>query len=686
MEQYLVSARKYRPARFEDVVGQQHVTTTLKNALRNKKLAQSFLFTGPRGVGKTTCARILAKVINCENQTDDFEACSACSSCVSFQEGSSFDIFELDAASNNSVEDIRNLIEQVRFAPQAGKFKVYIIDEVHMLSSSAFNAFLKTLEEPPSYVVFILATTEKHKILPTILSRCQVFDFRRITVSSMVKHLNSIAADEKLVVEDKAIHLVAQKADGALRDALSLFDRLASFSDGNISYEEVLAQLSILDHAYFFQIVDRLLLEDSAGTLNLLDEILNKGFDGAEFIHGLSAHIRDLLVCKDAQTADLLEVSEDVRPHFETQAAVAPVHFLLNALNIANECGIHYREAINKRLQVELALLKMVHLNHLVRPPAKPPVATATALPPAGKTPANPPVNPATATEKGTPKQETPKPPAAEVQPTNTKVSEPANLQPEEPTYESLPPLNQLMPSKMQENPPADPPTNEVAQPGNEVQPGKLKEVEDVQQNSQPIQEQQQEPSSLQEPKPPALNVNSGLTEAPEQSPPPGPEEAPSSPGQKKSGMLLSSLKELTDHHFEVESKKKRVMSVEESSFDQNRLDEIYQIFANEQKGRVKSILLGHKPTLEKNVMVVVTHRVVDESCLREYCQIFVENAVDSEALNNFEMSIQLKRKEGSEPKKRIAYTDKDILSEMIEKKPALKTLIENLKLDLKYG
>lgn len=684
MEQYLVSARKYRPARFEDVVGQQHVTTTLKNALRNKKLAQSFLFTGPRGVGKTTCARILAKVINCENQTEDFEACGTCSSCVSFQSGSSFDIFELDAASNNSVEDIRNLIEQVRFAPQAGKFKVYIIDEVHMLSSSAFNAFLKTLEEPPSYVVFILATTEKHKILPTILSRCQVFDFRRITVSSMVKHLKGIAADEKLVVEDKAIHLVAQKADGALRDALSLFDRLASFSDGNISYEEVLAQLSILDHAYFFQVVDRLLLEDSAGTLKLLDEILNKGFDGAEFIHGLSAHIRDLLVCKDAQTTDLLEVSEDVRPNFEQQANAAPVHFLLNALNIANECGIHYREAINKRLQVELALLKMVYLNHLIRPPAKPPAPKTGALNP----------NNAAASNQSTSDQSPVNvlrddPPKAQFEPKSqmpaneqkeenegpkeiTKVKPGAEEPKQELTLESLPPLNKLMPSKILENQSDVPPVNEAVELKSSSDSPK---EESLKVDPSPSNEREE------------LESKDEQAEAPEQSPPPGTGNAPSSPRQKKSGMVLSSLQDLTEHHFEEESKKQKKVNVADSTFKQSRLDELYGQFAKGQKQRrVRSVLLAHKPVLTGNVMTVITHKRVDESLLREHCQIFVEKTVIDESLIDFEMKIELKRKEGEEKKARIAYTDKDILAEMIQKKPELKTLIEKLKLDLKYG
>lgn len=363
MERYLVSARKYRPVRFSEVVGQEQVTRTLSNALSSGHLAQSFLFCGSRGVGKTTCARILAKAINCESPEKDMEPCNTCGSCQAFNQNASFNIFELDAASNNSVEDIRQLIEQVRFAPQSGKYKVYIIDEVHMLSGSAFNAFLKTLEEPPSHAIFILATTEKHKIIPTILSRCQIYDFKRIDVRDMVRHLKEICAREGVTAEDAALHIIAQKADGGLRDALSLFDKVVSYCGNNLRYAEVAENLSILDHDLYFRITGRLLTEDAAGVLATYDEVLRKGFEGEVFILGLAEHFRNLLVCKDRASAGLLEVSDDIQHLYHEQAALTPQDFLLNALQISNQCDIHYKTARNKRLHVELALLKMAYLS-----------------------------------------------------------------------------------------------------------------------------------------------------------------------------------------------------------------------------------------------------------------------------------------------------------------------------------
>lgn len=362
MDNFIVSARKYRPATFDTVVGQQHITVTLKNAIKNNQLAQAFLFCGPRGVGKTTCARILAKTINCEHLRDDIEACGECDSCKSFQNGNSFSIHELDAASNNSVDDIRNLIDQVRIPPQTGKYKIYIIDEVHMLSQQAFNAFLKTLEEPPSYAIFILATTEKHKILPTILSRCQIFDFNRIKVADMANHLASIAEKEGVSHDADGLHMIAQKADGGLRDALSMFDQIVSFSNKQVTYQAVIDNLNILDYEYYFRLTDAILKEDAPSALLILDEILAHGFEGSHFISGLSSHFRDLLVAKEPATLKLLDTSDTIRQRYLQQSKEVSPGVLLSALNIANQCEINYRTSKNQRLQVELALLKMCHL------------------------------------------------------------------------------------------------------------------------------------------------------------------------------------------------------------------------------------------------------------------------------------------------------------------------------------
>ncbi|WP_425635779.1 DNA polymerase III subunit gamma/tau [Algoriphagus yeomjeoni] len=368
MENFVVSARKYRPADFKSVVGQQHITTTLQNAIKNNHLAQAFLFCGPRGVGKTTCARILAKTINCEDLQADFEACGKCESCVSFQNNSSFNIYELDAASNNSVDDIRNLVDQVRYAPQKGQYKVYIIDEVHMLSNQAFNAFLKTLEEPPKYAIFILATTEKHKIIPTILSRCQIFDFNRIQIKDISGHLQYIAEKEKVDYEEEALRLIATKADGALRDALSMFDLIVTYSAGKkVTYHETIGNLHILDYDYYFKVLDALVSEDLSQVLLIFDEILKKGFDGHNFIVGLCEHLRDLLVAKDPATVELIEVSESAKERYLQQTEAASASFLLSALNIANQCDIHYKTSKNQRLHVELALMKMAKLPQAFR-------------------------------------------------------------------------------------------------------------------------------------------------------------------------------------------------------------------------------------------------------------------------------------------------------------------------------
>ena len=362
MEEYIVSARKYRPMTFDSVVGQSSLTTTLKNAVKSGKLAHAYLFCGPRGVGKTTCARIFAKAINCEHPREDGEACNECESCKSFNEQRSYNIFELDAASNNSVENIKALMEQTRIPPQIGRYKVFIIDEVHMLSTAAFNAFLKTLEEPPSHVIFILATTEKHKILPTILSRCQIYDFERMTVSNTVNHLKRVAEKEGIKYEEEALNVIAEKADGGMRDALSIFDQAASFCMGNITYKKVIEDLNVLDSENYFKIVECSLINKVNEIMLLLNNILGKGFDGGNLINGLASHIRNVLMAKDQQTLPLLETSEQQRQKFYEQAQKCPVNFLYKALNILNQCDINYKQSSNKRLLVEISLIQVAQI------------------------------------------------------------------------------------------------------------------------------------------------------------------------------------------------------------------------------------------------------------------------------------------------------------------------------------
>jgi DNA polymerase III subunit gamma/tau len=366
MENFVVSARKYRPQNFNTVVGQSHITTTLKNAILNNHLAHAFLFCGPRGVGKTTCARILAKTINCTHVTKDGEACNECESCISFEKGGSLNIHELDAASNNSVDDIRTLVEQVRFAPQAGKYKVYIVDEVHMLSTSAFNAFLKTLEEPPPFAIFILATTEKHKILPTILSRCQIFDFRRINNNDTVLHLEEIIDKEHIKAEKNALQLIAQKSEGCMRDALSILDKIVSFSNGELTYANTLEHLNILDEAYFFKLLDYLTKQDLTNAMLLYDEINQKGFEGDMVLYGLASFIRNLLVCKDPASAQLLESIESWRAQYVSTAADLSTPYLVSALNLLNEAEIQFKMARNKRLHVEMAIIKLNFLQQAI--------------------------------------------------------------------------------------------------------------------------------------------------------------------------------------------------------------------------------------------------------------------------------------------------------------------------------
>ncbi|VBB45116.1 DNA polymerase III, tau subunit [uncultured Paludibacter sp.] len=367
MESFIVSARKYRPTTFKSVVGQTALTTTLKNAIKSNHLAHAYLFCGPRGVGKTTCARIFAKTINCANLTADFEACNECESCKSFNDQRSYNIHELDAASNNGVDDIRSLTDQVRIPPQMGKYSVYIIDEVHMLSQGAFNAFLKTLEEPPAHAIFILATTEKHKIIPTILSRCQIYDFNRITVTDTINHLKYVASQEGVTIDENALNVIAQKSDGGMRDALSIFDQLVSFCGNNITYQKVIENLNVLDYEYYFRLINTFLQGNVTEALLVFNEILNKGFEAQHFITGLSSHLRDVLVSKDTSTIQLLEVGAEIGERYKQQALSCPIPFIFSALNISNECDLNYRISKNKRLLVELALIKMCQITHPIK-------------------------------------------------------------------------------------------------------------------------------------------------------------------------------------------------------------------------------------------------------------------------------------------------------------------------------
>jgi DNA polymerase-3 subunit gamma/tau len=423
MDNFVVSARKYRPSTFSTVVGQEVITNTLKNAIRNQQIAQAFLFTGPRGVGKTTCARIFAKTINCTNLTPEGEACGSCPSCEAFGKTSSFNVFELDAASNNSVDDIRILVDQVRIPPQVGKYKVYIIDEVHMLSSQAFNAFLKTLEEPPPYAKFILATTEKFKIIPTILSRCQIFDFRRINVDDIASHLAFVAKSENVEADAEALHVIAKKADGALRDALSMFDQLVSFSGNELKYQHVIENLNVLDNEYYFRLTDYFLKADARNALLILNEIMDNGFDGQHFVIGLGQHLRNLLVSQDKETVELLETSKSVKAHFLHQAAQCSPAFLLKSLEIINKCDLNYKISNNKRLLIEIALLQICSL------------VTA----PSDKTPDN--ISMAAEPASVRPTHSAPQPIKAKVQ--ENVLVEPPSPKPLEPPVKSMDPVSE---------------------------------------------------------------------------------------------------------------------------------------------------------------------------------------------------------------------------------------------------
>ncbi len=624
MDNFIVSARKYRPITFESVVGQAHITGTLKNAIKNNQLAQAFLFCGPRGVGKTTCARILAKTINCQNPNQQMEPCGVCESCVSFQQGNSFSIHELDAASNNSVEDIRNLTEQVRIPPQTGKFKIYIIDEVHMLSSAAFNAFLKTLEEPPSYAIFILATTEKHKIIPTILSRCQIFDFNRIKVDDMAKHLADIAGKETIAFDMEGLHLIAQKADGGLRDALSMFDQIASFSNRNISYQAVIDNLNILDYDYYFKVTDALLAQDVAACLVLFDEILAKGFDGNHFIIGLASHLRNLLVGRDSATLHLLEVSEGIKQKYLVQAQQTDASFLISALNLANQCDLNYRTSKNQRLQVELALIKIAHLPSVLHLSAAAPAADVKK-------------------KLVSPTAEAPVAPNAEIKPAEAPKPSPEPVP-------SIPSLAINTPIEQTEAPIlAAEPKSESSVPS-EIPAAELPIIET------PVPEPIIEKASVSLPKPSLM-----------------------APGIS----LIPNLNDLTSAQVE-EEEPQYLTGDSADEFSQeiliNRWNEYAELVKKQGKINLFTLLTANAPVLQPGFQIelAIENKIQENQLMHE--RIDLLNFLRKD-LNNYQIELITKLVENTE-KKRL-YTSVDKYQHMLEKNPKLEEFKKRFNLDL---
>jgi DNA polymerase-3 subunit gamma/tau len=624
MENFIVSARKYRPATFETVVGQQHITGTLQNAIKNNQLAQAFLFCGPRGVGKTTCARILAKTINCTNLTPEQEACGTCESCVSFQTGHSFNFHELDAASNNSVDDIRSLIEQVRIPPQAGKYKIYIIDEVHMLSANAFNAFLKTLEEPPSYAIFILATTEKHKILPTILSRCQIFDFNRIQVDDIANHLNKIAIRENISVDSDGLHIIAQKADGGLRDALSMFDQIVSYTNKNLTYKAVIDNLNILDYDYYFKLIDFLSSGDVSQTLLLFNEVLNNGFDGNNFINGLASHFRNLLVGKDSQTLRLLEVSENIKQKYLAQSKLTDLGFILTALNLANQCDLIYKNSKNQRLQVELALIKMCHIPSVIQL-AQQPRATDIDQD-KKKTLISPEVK----------KAETPK--VEEQIKETTEVEEPKNLKVE---HASIADLKDFL------------------------------DQEDLQDLPDHLDVALPTEIPVQIPKTPSVNKpSSGSIKI----------------QPLHTTKITSLIPSLTDlervANGEEDKGPQYVSGNEKQEFTDEQFFEFWKIYTQKAKDADKIhlyTLMNNDPIINGTEITVLVENLALESTLQDE-KIELLNFLRT-ALKNFDLQIVSKRAENTQ-KKRI-YTNKDKYTYMVEKNPQLEEMRRRFNLDI---
>lgn len=641
MDSFIVSARKYRPASFATVVGQASITNTLKNAIRNQQIAQAFLFTGPRGVGKTTCARIMAKTINCQNLTSDGEACNECESCVSFARSASFNIYELDAASNNSVDDIRTLVDQVRIPPQSGKYKVYIIDEVHMLSTAAFNAFLKTLEEPPPYVKFILATTEKHKILPTILSRCQIFDFRRISVEDIAHHLAYVAKEEHIEADPDALHIVAQKADGGLRDALSMFDQLVSFAGNTLTYKQVIENLNVLDHDYYFKITDYILQGNISQTLLTINEIIDNGFDGQHFIIGLGQHFRSLLVSQDQETVQLLETSAKIRNLYLQQASACNAAFLVKVLEINNQCDLDYKISNNKRLHLEIALMQMCRLASPDGP--KPEVNTnyVSAQPT--------PVKPISSTPVSRPVQDDLPP----------KVSEPEpEIKAAEPVVEEKPVTNEAQPVIEEETPVA-----RAAEP------------------EQTYAEPEPEKTETQ-PEAPAIQLPAPRPEAPKPTPP----GSSTFSGINIGGLMNphSAKDKLAEEEEEEGEEKEEVLPTGREPFSQEDLERVWMPMAKSVSTDLANLYhsLTNRPVvLNEDYRVVVT---VDNKI--QHNDIFLKLPEILQFLRNElkNWGIQLEILIADRPQEtRRPYSDEDKLAAIIDKNPAIKSLKDQLNLDI---
>ena len=677
MENYQVSARKYRPSRFEDVVGQEHITSTLINAIQSNQLAQAFLFCGPRGVGKTSCARILAKAINAENPAQAVVDGSYADSNIEV----SLNIFELDAASNNSVEDIRQLIEQVRFAPQSGSYKVYIIDEVHMLSTQAFNAFLKTLEEPPPYAIFILATTEKHKILPTILSRCQVFNFKRIGVKDMAKHLKSICEIEKIEAEDEALHLISIKADGAMRDSLSIFDRMASFSNKKIEYQKVLDALNVLDYDYYFKITDALIVQDAPTGLTLLNKVLELGFDGGEFLNGLANHFRDLLFAKDEQTVAILEFGDIIKQKYLNQSTLLDNAFLLSALSIVNNYAIHYKTVQNKQLQVELCLLKIANINNVINLNKLGPSSIAV---PEKKNDLSSEITPAKTVIS---KPNIPTTPNSSAEPDRIQ-SKPIEKPAEKPIYrDPLDPRNQQAVSEEINIKPKEKEkqfeTNSVKELASEKIGSGISEVPETEDKSIDTEVSK---LSVEEPAVPPTEKKADAVDDPT---------IEASPAVKKSLLFdmgdddaspsLLSLKEIEE---EVAEKAKEIgdrKRIEHTDISTEQIQKFWTVFKEGlDSNQSKAIFKQYLPQLNVSAIEVHVSNSVEQARVREEGAVFIDTFSKQFNLIDLDLKVLIDKSLEEETEKKL-YTPQDKLQSIIDKNPAIDEFRKRLFLEIKY-